>query len=31
MSLLTTAERHNEDYTPDVSRPKILMKDPEAE
>lgn len=31
VSLLTAADRHNEDYTPDVSRPTILMKDPEAE
>lgn len=31
VSLLMAAERHNEDYTPDVSRPKFLMKDPEAE
>lgn len=31
VSLLMTAERHNEDDTPDVSRPKFLMKDPEAE
>ncbi len=31
VSLLTAAERHNEDYTPDVSRPEFLMKDPEAE